>query len=542
VVDKELAIEYEQNELMRDKEVDPGQSERHTTSTQIKPKSRLDELKYSYCPDEKMPELSEEMLFRATNPKHIGIVSSGGLSNQIVDKIRDEYGDVFKNTSFETYYETFNRSIVPTGMDATEIDGANSEPEPKAEIDSMDVGDSSTEETDIKGNSDIDAEPDTNLKRETEAAIEKQLSPKHEYDDLAYEDDEFIFEPEPDSDFEPQTSEQVSDKTDQITSPNKEYTEVQKPMTLRERAHQIFIELKRKLGLLREHTPTPELEQKPKLETELKPEPEYVPEREPLPKTMEELEKDELLGEPVSEEGVSEEATPRAAYVQNAIKKVIGDKDILFIFTCLDDEHDIENALILSEITSKENILTIVIASLPRYFGNVENVYATNKILQRLRLIAEIVILIPYFETLDFKIIPKLVIELLEVISKPGLINLDVADLKIIVKGGNVGVITFGSGKHHTRHKDALFEAIDSRLVNVEFASVSKALINVKGGKDMTLGEVEGLAEQIRKRIKPGATLILGATIDQDLFDQISLFILIGITPMQIMVNMYANE
>jgi cell division protein FtsZ len=294
--------------------------------------------------------------------------------------------------------------------------------------------------------------------------------------------------------------------------------------------------------LLREHTPTPELEQKPKLETELKPEPEYVPEREPLPKTMEELEKDELLGEPVSEEGVSEEATPRAAYVQNAIKKVIGDKDILFIFTCLDDEHDIENALILSEITSKENILTIVIASLPRYFGNVENVYATNKILQRLRLIAEIVILIPYFETLDFKIIPKLVIELLEVISKPGLINLDVADLKIIVKGGNVGVITFGSGKHHTRHKDALFEAIDSRLVNVEFASVSKALINVKGGKDMTLGEVEGLAEQIRKRIKPGATLILGATIDQDLFDQISLFILIGITPMQIMVNMYANE
>ena len=151
-------------------------------------------------------------------------------------------------------------------------------------------------------------------------------------------------------------------------------------------------------------------------------------------------------------------------------------------------------------------------------------------------------ILIPYFETLEFKINPKLIIELLDVISKPGLINVDVADLKIIVKGGNVGVITFGSGKHHTRHKDALFEAIDSRLVNVEFASVSKALINVKGGNDMTLGEVEGLAEQIRKRIKPGATLILGATIDPELHDQIKLFILIGITPMQIMVNMYANE
>ncbi len=193
-------------------------------------------------------------------------------------------------------------------------------------------------------------------------------------------------------------------------------------------------------------------------------------------------------------------------------------------------------------VAKKNDILSIVIASLPRYFGKVENVYATNKILQRLRLIAEIVILIPYYETIDFKLIPKLIQELLDVIIQTGLINVDVADLKIVVKGGNVGIVTFGSGKHVTRHKDALFEALDSKLLNVELGGVQKALLNVTGSKNITLAEVEGLADQIKNRIANGARFILGTTIDPNMTDSLKIFILLGVTPMQVMVNKYATE
>ena len=131
---------------------------------------------------------------------------------------------------------------------------------------------------------------------------------------------------------------------------------------------------------------------------------------------------------------------------------------------------------------------------------------------------------------------------MLDVITQAGLINVDVADLKIIVKGGNVAIVTFGKGQHATRHKDALFEAIDSRLLNVELGGVQKALLNVSGGNDLMLAEVEGLAEQIKSRIKPDARFILGTSINTSMIDTIKTFLMLGVTPMQVMINIYANE
>jgi hypothetical protein len=234
------------------------------------------------------------------------------------------------------------------------------------------------------------------------------------------------------------------------------------------------------------------------------------------------------------------ESTPKSRHER--LMDIIHDKDILFIVTCLDDEFDIENTFVLLELAKSEDLLTIVISSLPRYFGKVENVYAMNKTLQKLRLTAEVVILIPYFESIKLNLITDLIKELIELITEPGLINLDVADLKIVVKGGNVGVITFGSGRHAKRAKDAFFDTLDSRLLNIELPGVRKALLNVTGSKDMTLGEVEGIAEQFKRRLHPKARLILGARINTEMTDSIKLFLLLGVTPMQVLVNRYSTE
>jgi hypothetical protein len=534
MVDSESINLTNQDEISSDSTKDPS----HTTT---KP-SRLEDLKYSFCPDDEPDELASEMLMRATNPKKIGLFSTGGLSNRIIDQIQKDYQDMFKDQPFETYFETLQRSIIPIRTDS------GLPPAHKME-DTEEMVDTLTEETIEDEHFEPDL-PETDL-----------TTP------LEIEDDEYIFEPDPESEIDEIINNSPKDPV--------------KPLTFRQRAQHIFHELKRRLGLIHEpEQDVPVTDRQPVSEPEIttgpEPETETTSSEESLVEPHEPASDDHLESQTTSES--REEIPPTASSVKPLdspekeleyelasakpeqmlspaqevqtevqtekpnVARILEDKDVIFLFTCLDDEFDIENSLILSELAKKNNILTVVIASLPRYFGKVENVYATNRILQRLRLMAEFVILIPYFETIKFKLIPMIIKELLEVIMNSGLINVDVADLKIVVKGGNVGVITFGNGRHAKRHKDALFSAIDSILLNVELAGVKKALLNVYGSKDITLEEVEGLANQIKNRIAPGARFILGTSIVPTMTDEIKIFLLLGVTPMQVMVNMYANE
>lgn len=448
--------------------------------------ARLKELKYSFPSNQELPELTDDMLFRAAHPKKIGIFSSGGLSNQIVDNIRAKYLNEFQESDFEIFLETFDRSIVPSR-----------------------AVDSSPQES-------TSQEKDNHLHNDTHTTIS---APGPEDVELIFESDaEFELDnpdmsPEMEGFVELEDA-KVTSETESARKPEGTY-ESDKSQGFRERASQVFYELKKRLGLIKiEHKPI----ESPPAGTS--------GEKSILEDNLE----------------LTKQLDTEPSKPHKNIVKIVRGMDIIFIFTCLDDEYDIENTMIISELAKKTNILSIVLVSLPRYFGKVENVYATNKTLQKLRLIAEIVILVPYFETFKFKLIPQLIQEILDVITRPGLINVDVADLKIIVKGGNVGIVSFGKGQHITRHKDALFEAIDSKLLNVELAGVEKALLNVTGGQDMMLAEVEGLADQIKSRIKPEARFILGTIIDPTLKDTIKIFLLLGVPPMQVMINKYANE
>jgi hypothetical protein len=518
--------------------------------------------------EETESELHDEMLYKATHPNKIGIYSSGGLSNTILKNIQEKYSDLIPHSSFEISFETFDQILmVPQPIDDT----SNEE---------LTVDESAEQ-------SGMDAEANLVKSEATQPGDEIEI------EDSKAEDDEYVFEPdvEPEPGLEgmyEETGEAPVDFRGRAESEEPIEPEPEKPLTFRERAHRIFIELKRKLGLIkpeRQETPEPirqpeimetrelhELEEPQELQEleesqDLKASKELQESQElPVPEKSLEIQKrpesdKEIQKEPTpglketavrdlsqhdfprsSEKSLKSTAPSEIKEVDRKPVEILMENDILFIITCLDDENEIENTFLILELAKKLDLLTIVIASLPRYFGKVDNVHTTNKLLQRMRLKAELVILLPYFETIEFKLIPNLIHEILEMVTEPGLINVDVADLKIIVKGGNVGVITFGAGRHATRAKDAFFGALDSKLLNVELPGVQKVMLNVTGSRDMTLGEVEGIAEQIKRRIKPNARLILGARINPDMKDSIKLFLLFGVSPMQVLVNRYANE
>ncbi len=103
-----------------------------------------------------------------------------------------------------------------------------------------------------------------------------------------------------------------------------------------------------------------------------------------------------------------------------------------------------------------------------------------------------------------------------EMITMPGLVNLDYNDLKTIMEGGGMAMIGIGESDAvaNTRAREAIERAINSPLLDVDISGARGALINVTGGNDMTIKEAEMVAEEIEKRIDPKAKIIWGCNVD----------------------------
>jgi cell division protein FtsZ len=101
-----------------------------------------------------------------------------------------------------------------------------------------------------------------------------------------------------------------------------------------------------------------------------------------------------------------------------------------------------------------------------------------------------------------------------ELITVPGLINLDFADVKAIMAEGGAALMGVGRGTGETRAADAARSAISSQLLDVSIEGAKGILFNLRGGNDLTLFEVNEAAEIIGKAADPDANIIFGAVID----------------------------
>ena len=108
-----------------------------------------------------------------------------------------------------------------------------------------------------------------------------------------------------------------------------------------------------------------------------------------------------------------------------------------------------------------------------------------------------------------------------ELITVPGLINLDFADVRSIMSEGGAALMAVGHGKGDTRAIDAAQEAISSQLLDVTIDGARGILFNVTGGSDLSLFEVNEAAEIIRQTAHPEVNIIFGAVIDDDLDDEV---------------------
>ncbi|MBL7201302.1 MAG: cell division protein FtsZ [Anaerolineae bacterium] len=108
-----------------------------------------------------------------------------------------------------------------------------------------------------------------------------------------------------------------------------------------------------------------------------------------------------------------------------------------------------------------------------------------------------------------------------ELITIPGLINLDFADVRSIMSEGGAALMAVGKGTGDTRATDAARAAISSQLLDVTIDGARGILFNVTGGSDLSLFEVNDAAEIIRETAHPEANIIFGAVIDESLVDEV---------------------
>ena len=235
---------------------------------------------------------------------------------------------------------------------------------------------------------------------------------------------------------------------------------------------------------------------------------------------------------------------------ESEIKKALEGADIVFITCGLGGGTGTGSAPIVAKISKELGALTLAVVTLPfSVEGRVRKENAEMG-LARLKDICDTVIVIPNDKLLEiaprlplnkaFKVADEILMRsikgITEMITKPGLINLDFADLKTIMKSGGVAMIGLGESDSENRAVDAVNEALSSPLLDVDISEAKGALVNVIGGEDMTIKEAEGVVEEIYSRINPDATIIWGAGIDPSLKGTIKVMIVLtGVKSKQIL-------
>ena len=113
-----------------------------------------------------------------------------------------------------------------------------------------------------------------------------------------------------------------------------------------------------------------------------------------------------------------------------------------------------------------------------------------------------------------------------ELITVPGLINLDFADVRTIMAEGGSALMAMGHGSGDTRAVDAAKSAIASQLLDVSIEGAKGILFNVRGSPDLTLFEVNEAAEIIAKAADADANIIFGAVIDPQMQGEIQITVI----------------
>lgn len=213
------------------------------------------------------------------------------------------------------------------------------------------------------------------------------------------------------------------------------------------------------------------------------------------------------------------------------IEKAVGNADMVFITCGLGGGTGTGAAPVVAEVARDSGALTIAVVTLPFSVEGAIRMENAEAGLERLRDVVDTVIVVPNDKLLEvvphlplqaaFKVCDEVLMRavkgITELITKPGLVNLDFADVRVIMQKSGVAMIGLGEAEGENKALESVQKALRSPLLDVDVSGATSALINVVGGPDMTIAEAESVVNELYTRIDPKARLIWGAMVDPDL-------------------------
>ncbi|MGB9675436.1 MAG: cell division protein FtsZ, partial [Candidatus Nanoarchaeia archaeon] len=234
---------------------------------------------------------------------------------------------------------------------------------------------------------------------------------------------------------------------------------------------------------------------------------------------------------------------------ESEIKEALRDAHMVFITCGLGGGTGTGGAPVVAEISKKLGILTVAIVTLPFTMEQHKRFENALHGLEKLEDFADTLIVIPNDKLLElapdlplstaFKVADEILTNavkgITELITKPGLINLDFADVKTVMSSGGIAMIGVGESDTENRAVEAVEKAIKNPLLDVEIAGANGALINVCGGPSMTLAEAKQVVEAVSSKLDEKATVIWGAQIAPELQNSIrAMLVITGVKSPQI--------
>ncbi|MBL7159171.1 cell division protein FtsZ [Candidatus Microgenomates bacterium] len=196
---------------------------------------------------------------------------------------------------------------------------------------------------------------------------------------------------------------------------------------------------------------------------------------------------------------------------------------------------------IIAEVAKEQGALTVAVVTKPFQFEGTRRMVVAEEGIAQLKEKVDTLIVIPnqkLLEVIDKKmtlleafrmadaVLGQGVQGISDLITTPGLINVDFADVRSIMSNAGSALMGIGVGVGENRAQTASRQAISSPLLDIQIDGAKGVLFNIVGGEDLTMSEVDEAAKVISQSVDPDANIIFGATIDEKFVDQVKITVI----------------
>lgn len=218
------------------------------------------------------------------------------------------------------------------------------------------------------------------------------------------------------------------------------------------------------------------------------------------------------------------------------IKHMLEGSDMVFLTAGMGGGTGTGATPIIASIAKELGALTVVVVTKPFLFEGTRRMVTAEEGIENLKDKADTLIVIPNQRILDvvdrklslldaFKVADSVLTQgvkgISEIITLPGLINVDFADVRTIMSDAGSSLMGIGTGMGENRAQIAARSAVSSPLLEISMDGARGVLFNIVGGNDLTMTEVDEAAKIISNAADPDANIIFGATIDENMKGEI---------------------